>query len=70
MKLTTAQSTMLAFIKVYIAKFYFPPTISEIASGLGYSSTNAVSDGLKLLEREGAIKRIPRIARGIVLVNT
>jgi len=31
--------------------------------------TEPQSAMLKLLERQGAIKRIPKIARGIVLVN-
>lgn len=65
MKLTPTQQAMLLFIKGFIKAMHYPPTQAEIAKGMDYKSQNAASDGLKLLEKNGAIKRTPNLARSI-----
>jgi SOS-response transcriptional repressor LexA len=60
-------ATVLDFIRAYIATSGIPPTLREIAAGCGISSTSVVSYHLGKLERDGAIKRMPEISRGIVL---
>jgi repressor LexA len=46
-----------------------PPTIREIGDHFHISSTNGVRYFLDKLEREGLIKRRPKTARGITLVD-
>jgi repressor LexA len=45
-----------------------PPTIAEIGQQFNMSSSASVHSILSALEREGLIKRIPNVSRGIELV--
>lgn len=47
-----------------------PPTVREICSATGISSTSTVHSTLSMLEREGYIKRDARSSRSIRLVGT
>ena len=47
----------------------YPPTIRDIASGCGISSTSVVNYNLNILEREGYIHRHSEVARGIELLG-
>lgn len=47
----------------------FPPTIREIAHGVGVSSPGTVSVHLNTLEKEQLIKRYPDRARAIFIVD-
>ncbi|QDV53683.1 LexA family protein [Gimesia fumaroli] len=68
-RLTEKQKSILSFIRVYIAKMGYSPTVREIGNAFGMRSTNGVSDHLKALERKGRLKRIETMPRGIELVE-
>jgi len=65
--LTNRQKDVLEFIKKTIRAESMPPTVAEITSGLGLSSTNGIRGHLQALERKGAIELIPNASRGIRL---
>lgn len=67
-KLFKKQQEVLQFIKNYIKKRGYPPTIEEIKKALGVSSTATVHKHLKALERKGYIKR-ERRWRGLELLE-
>ena len=56
-KLTNKQEEILLFIKKYIAKNDYPPTVREIASSVNLSSPATVHVHLKNLIQKGYIKR-------------
>jgi len=56
------------FIKDYIKKHTYPPSLREIGEGV-YLSTAAVTRHLERLEVEGKLFREPGRARGITLSN-
>lgn len=66
--LSKAQMEVLKLIECHVAEFGRPPTTMELAKirGVNYS---AIYGTLYALERKGAIKRTPGIARSIQLVN-
>ena len=68
-ELTDRQREALQFIQKYHIENGYPPTLQEIAEGLGINSTFAVRDHLAALERKGAIKRKPGTARAITVLN-
>jgi repressor LexA len=68
--LTARQTEILDFIREEIATRHLPPTVAEIAAGVGVKSTNGIRDHLKALARKGAIKLIPGVSRGIRIVDT
>jgi repressor LexA len=68
--LTARQAEILEFIRNEIEARGLPPTVAEIAAGMGVKSTNGIRDHLKALARKGAIELIPGASRGIRLVNT
>ena len=55
--LTKKQEEVLTFIKKYIVKYGFPPSVREICAGLGLSSPATVHTHLKQLELKGAISK-------------
>jgi len=67
-KLTKKQEKTLTFIKKYIAKNDFPPTIREIAKGTNLSSPATVHAHLKNLIDKEYIKRNPNNNRIIELL--
>jgi repressor LexA len=46
-----------------------PPTVREVKERTGASSTSVVAYRLRALEREGRIQRVPKCARGIILIE-
>ena len=58
---------MLNFIRDFIQENGLPPTIRDIQKACDISSTSVVDYNLRLLEREGHLRRKPDIARGIEL---
>ena len=67
--LSPKQHKMIEFINRFYVDKGYPPTIRDIASGCNISSTSVVNYNLKILEREGYIRRHSEVARGIALVN-
>ena len=65
--LTQTQLKMMHFIRDYFAANDVPPTRAEIAKGMGYKSSNAAEEGLRILERKGQIRIIKGTSRGIRL---
>jgi repressor LexA len=68
--LTDRQHQVLDFIRRHIAATGMPPTRTEIAQALGFSSANAAKDHLQALARKGAIELTSNTSRGIrVLID-
>ena len=55
--MTPRQHDVLEFVRAYIAREGWSPTIREIAKGIGLSSPQPVHRHLRALEREGLIER-------------
>jgi len=70
-ELTGRQKEVLRFIENFLLTRGFPPTLREIAEGIGLGIKNiaSVQKHLKSLEKKGYIKRIPRKTRGIELTS-
>ena len=66
--LTKKQTDLLKCIESRISEHNNPPTVQEISTVRGLK-TKAIKDMLKILERKGAIKRKPLVARSIVIVE-
>ena len=67
--LTQRQKEVLEFIKQTIEVEGMPPTVAEITSGLGVSSTNGIRGHLQALARKGAIELVPNASRCIRLCH-
>jgi len=70
MPVTAKQRRVFDFIRGYIDSNQEPPTIAEIGRQFQMSSSASVHGILSALEREGLIKRIPNISRGIEIVES
>lgn len=68
--LTKRQGEALEFIRRFMKDHSKPPTFRELGEQMGISSTRAVSDLLKALEKKGYIEREPGRSRGINLPRT
>ncbi len=69
MPVTARQRQVFEFISRYQETHKQPPTIAEIGKQFKMSSSASVHSILMALEREGLIKRIPNVSRGIELIN-
>jgi repressor LexA len=67
--LTPRQRTVLEFIENYVHKYGNSPTIREIGSNLGISSTNGVRSHLEALIRKGYLNKTGLISRGLTLAR-
>jgi len=67
MVLSSKQQQIIDFIRRFLADRQYPPTIRDIVTGCGLSSTSVVNYNLKILEKEGYIHRQPEVSRGIVV---
>jgi repressor LexA len=63
--LTSEQNRVYTFIIDRRRETGFPPTVREIAEGLGYRSANNVRQHLRLIEKKGYLKIVTGKARGI-----
>ncbi len=68
-KLSPRQERILEFIKEFIEDNDLPPTVRDIQIGCSISSTSVVDYNLRLLQKEGLIRRKSDVARGIELVG-
>lgn len=66
-QITEKQRNALEFIQKEINERGRPPTLREIGSEIGVSSTNGVRYVLDALERKGYLERSPMLSRGIEL---
>ncbi len=69
MPVTSRQRQVYDFISRFIEAHKQPPTIAEIGKQFKMSSSASVHSILSALEREGLIRRIPNVSRGIELVE-
>ena len=67
--LSSKQQRIIGFIRRFWSDIGYPPTVRDIVSGCGISSTSVVDYNLDILEREGYIRRHPGVSRGIKLVT-
>ncbi len=66
--LSAKQQQIIDFIHTFLVDRGYPPTIRDIVSGCGISSTSVVDYNLKILERERYIRRHREVSRGIELL--
>ena len=69
MPVTARQRQVFEFISRFNETHKQPPTIAEIGKQFKMSSSASVHSILMALEREGLIKRIPNVSRGIELID-
>ena len=69
MPITAKQRRIFEFIRRYIESNQEAPTIAEIGRQFQMKSSASVHAVLTALEREGLIKRIPNVSRGIEIVQ-
>ena len=67
--LTPAQHRVLDFIRKYLIREGFAPTLAEIAIGLGVSSKGSMHKQVQALADAGVIRLIPGRKRGIELTD-
>lgn len=66
--LSTRQRETLLWVENFIRQNRMPPTVREIGDAFGIKSSS-VFDLLKALERKGYIRREPRKATSIVILD-
>lgn len=67
-KLTNRQEDILQFIKKYLVKYGYPPTVREIGRSLGLSSPATIHSHLQNLESKGYIKKDDNKNRALELL--
>lgn len=65
--LSPRQQQILEFIRRYLDEEGIPPTVRDIVRGCGLSSTSVADYNMRILQREGRLRRRPEISRGIEL---
>jgi repressor LexA len=68
--LTTSQKKVFDFLKSYIRRKGFPPTLREIASNFGLKGPKAPQKTLSILERKGYITKVPGESRAIEVLGS
>ena len=66
--LSARQKSILEFIEDFYGEHSYPPTIRDIQQACGISSTSVVDYNLRILEREGHIRRDREVSRGIEML--
>jgi repressor LexA len=69
-KLSDRQKNILKYIEAYVDERGYPPSIREIGDRVGISSTSVVDYNLRVLERDGYIRRDREVSRGLELTST
>ncbi|PIV26032.1 MAG: repressor LexA [Anaerolineae bacterium CG03_land_8_20_14_0_80_58_20] len=64
-ELSDKHTRILEFIEAHLEKYHRPPSIREICSEVGISSTSVVNYDLDQLEKRGYIQRDERVSRGL-----
>ena len=63
------QKRILEYIERFLDENGIPPTVRDIQKGCDISSTSVVDYNLRLMERDGYLKRRSEVARGIELLD-
>ncbi len=69
MPLTKRQKAIFTFLRDYLDRHGYSPTLEEIAEHFGLASLNGVYKHLKALEERGFIRRLSNQARSIQLLD-
>jgi len=69
MAITARQRQVFEFINRYLEIHKQPPTIAEIGRQFKMSSPASVHNIISTLEREGLIRKIPNVSRGMEIVR-
>lgn len=69
MSLTPRQKEILDFVRTYLEHHGYSPSLEEIGTHFGLSSSNAVFKHLRALEERGHIRRQPHASRSIELTT-
>lgn len=67
--LSLRQKSVLDYIRRFLQKNRYPPTVRDIANGCQISSTSVADYNLKILEQKGFIRRHREVSRGIQLLT-
>ena len=67
--ITKKQKEVFDFLKVYINKNGYSPSIKEICDHFGTTSLSTMNKLLSTLDKKGLIKKTPRKKRSIELVD-
>lgn len=67
--LSNRQQKIYRYIRHFVRKRHYPPTIREIGSALGISSTSVVNYNLNKLEEAGLIERDREVSRGLKIAE-
>ena len=67
--LSQRQKRILQFIRDHQSEHGYPPTIREIGNAADISSTSVVDYNLRVLQREGLIRRDREVSRGLGLAS-
>ena len=68
-KLTVKQERVLSFLRTFLQKAGYPPTVREISNQLNLSGPNSAKKYLDILERKGFIRKIPNSSRAIEILE-
>ena len=68
-KLSVRQEKILNLIQEFLDEQGYPPTVRDIQYACDISSTSVVDYNLKILQKEGYIRRSPEISRGIEVLG-
>ena len=68
-KLSVRQEKILSLIREFLEEQGYPPTVRDIQYACDISSTSVVDYNLKILQKEGYIRRSPEISRGIEVLG-
>src|SRR4029079_5532164 len=63
------QKQIFRFIRDYIEKYGYSPTLGEIAEAMGVSSLATVHEHVQALAKKGVIKKFEGSVRGIEIMN-
>ena len=67
--LTARQRRILEFIKDWVERYGYPPSVREIGEAVGLTSPSSVSHQLSSLQHKGFLRRDPNRPRAIEIVN-
>ena len=67
-RLSQRQQSILVFIREFMDEHQYPPTVRDIQAGCYISSTSVVDYNLRILQREGYLRREADVSRGIELL--
>ncbi len=69
-RLSPRQQAILRFIRRFLENHQYPPTVRDIQAGCKISSTSVVDYNLRILQREGRLRREAEVSRGIELLES